>query len=174
VPLISRRSLDTGRSSSSNLVGETRVPRNAPGTPQANACFPAGAGACGGTSDSARERRGELSRRTGSRRTGEHADPRVGLGGKTGWAWGRQGGLAGRRERARKSERVSSGRTRGWAEGELPGTRKRTVGPRTVRPPIRANGAIWPAPPPSRKCRADPLGHHFMEPAITRELRRAY
>jgi len=60
VPLISRRSLDTGRSSSSNLVGETHVPRNAPGTPQANASFwPARAHAAG-TSESARERQAAL------------------------------------------------------------------------------------------------------------------
>jgi len=36
----SRRSLDAGRSSSSNLVDGTHVPRNAPGTPQANGPVP--------------------------------------------------------------------------------------------------------------------------------------
>src|SRR6516225_2853933 len=46
--------------------------------------------------------------------------------------------------------------------------------PRTAGPSLRANGAIRPAPPPSYNAGADPLGHRcFMEPAITRELRRA-
>src|SRR5690348_14161707 len=75
------------------------------------------------------------------------------------------------------TRRVRRKRTRLVAGASLllacPRISKRTVGPLTVRPPIRANGAIRPTPRPSCQCLrggADPLGHRcFMKSAITRE-----
>jgi len=185
VPLISRRSLDTGRSSSSNLVGETRVPRNAPGTPQANACFPSGAGARGGTSDSAGAPGRAVAQNRGARgpKGGLGERGKVGLGGETRWAWG-ETGWAWRQTRAASGEREDDlGRARGWARGEREGgLRKKVKSPGHANTPLAPGRSGRPSGPtvrsgrPRRRHRnagADPLGHRFMESAITRELRRA-
>ena len=106
--------------------------------------------------------RGEL----GSTRT------QGGLGGETAWGdrggLGRQGGLGGAKGWVRMSDRVDSGK-----KVSLLRTRNRTVGPgRSGRP----SGPTVRSSRPRRRRRnagADPLGHRFMESAITRELRRA-
>src|SRR6185437_486257 len=149
---------------SSNLVGETHVPRNAPGTPQANARF-----------RSARRTRGARmrARRTkesGGRLEGEQRRARAkqGLGSQGGGSGGEQGGGLGENVKTRQA--------------------KRTVGPRTVRPPVRdsadsggrtpaprgTNDAIRPTPPPSQKCRGRSVATRLLHGVrLTRELQRA-
>lgn len=168
---------------SSNLVDETHVPRNAPGTPQANARFrPARAHAR--SADESQESGGDCAQRAGSGRSRSEA----GLGQQ-------QGGLGGR-EALEGESSVERGRSKGWGEsqgglGERAGSgsgrsrgprqAKRTVGPRTVRPPMRDcadSRGKDPRPPgeptmrsgrPRRRRRnagADPLGHRsFTESA---------
>jgi hypothetical protein len=164
-----------GSFTSSNLVGETHVPRNAPGTPQANARFrppgrmrgarmrarraeePAPRGRARGRSrvGSGRSRAGAA----GEKRLRERDRSSVGLGRSKGLGESR-GGLG---ERA------------GWlARGEREDPASKTHRwPRTVRPPMRdsadsggrtpgppgTNDAIRPAPPPSQKCRGRSAGH---------------
>ena len=146
---------------SSNLVDETHVPRNAPGTPQANARFrPARAHAR--SADESQESRGDCAQRAGSGRSRSEA----GLGQK-------QGGL-GEREALEGESSVERGRSKGWGEsqgglGERAGSgsgrsrgprqAKRTVGPRTVRPPMRDcadSRGRTPGPPGNQRC--DPAG----------------
>ena len=167
----------------SNLVDETHVPRNAPGTPQANASFrPARAHAR--SADESQESGGDCAQRAGSGRSRSEA----GLGQK-------QGGL-GEREALRESAASGAGEAglgrepgRAWGESRVAGSGRsrgprqatRTVGPRTVRPPhaglCRFPGKD-PRPPgeptmrsgrPRRRRRnagADPLGHRsFTESA---------
>ena len=167
---------------SSNLVDETHVPRNAPGTPQANARFrPARAHAR--SADESQESAGDCAQGAGSGRSRSEA----GLGQK-------QGGLGGR-EALEGESSVGRGRSKGWGEsqgglGERAGSgsgrsrgprqAKRTVGPRpSGRPcgtvpipgegppaPRGTNDAIRPAPPPSQKCRGRSAGHRsFTESA---------
>src|SRR5689334_1657466 len=88
---------------SSNLVGETHVPRNAPGTPQANARFrPARAHAR--SADESQESGGDRARGAGSGRSRSAA----GFG-------QRQGGL-GEREALRERAAPGSGEARAWTE----------------------------------------------------------
>jgi hypothetical protein len=169
---------------SSNLVDETHVPRNAPGTPQANARFrPARAHAR--SADESQESAGDCAQGAGSGRSRSEA----GLGQK-------QGGLGGR-EALEGESSVGRGRSKGlgrepgraWAESRVAGS-ERSRGPRqakrTVGPPdgqaahtglCRFPGRT-PGPPgeptmrsgrPRRRRRnagADPLGHRsFMESA---------
>jgi hypothetical protein len=126
----------------------------------------------------ARERQGEL-----SRRTGEHADPRVAWGREARWAWG-ETGWAWRQTRAASGEREDDlGRARGWARGEREGgLRKKVKSPGHANTPLAPGRSGRPSGPtvrsgrPRRRHRnagADPLGHRFMASAITRELRRA-
>jgi len=90
---------------SSNLVGETHVPRNAPGTPQANARFrPARAHAR--SADESQESGGDCAQRAGSGRSRSEA----GLGQK-------QGGL-GEREALEGESSVERGRSKGWGESQ--------------------------------------------------------
>ena len=135
---------------SSNLVGETHVPRNAPGTPQANARFrPPGthARSADESEESGRacgQRAGSGGSRTGSVR--EHRAPEGDTEGDSSAGLGRSKGLG-------ENRVMGPGRTRG------PRTSKRTVGPRTVRPPIRdsANSG-QKRPRPSGNQRCDPAG----------------
>jgi hypothetical protein len=86
---------------SSNLVGETHVPRNAPGTPQANARFrPARAHAR--SADESQESGGDCAQRPGSGRSRSEA----GLGQK-------QGGSASEK-RLRERAASGSGEARAW------------------------------------------------------------
>ena len=146
---------------SSNLVDETHVPRNAPGTPQANASFrPARAHAR--SADESQESGGDCAQRAGSDRSGSEA----GLGQK-------QGGL-GEREALRESAASGAGEAglgrepgRAWGESRVAGSGRsrgprqatRTVGPRTVRPPMRDcadSRGRTPGPPGNQRC--DPAG----------------
>src|ERR1700748_2827452 len=100
------------------------------------------------------------------------------------------------REQRRARAKQGLGRARGVSGGEQGGglgehvrirQAKRTVGPRTGRPPVRApadsggrtpaprgtNDAIRPTPPPSQKCRGRSAGTPLLHGVrITRELRR--
>jgi hypothetical protein len=174
---------------SSNLVGETHVPRNAPGTPQANARFrPARAHAR--SADESQESAGDCADRAGSGRSRSEA----GLGQK-------QGGL-GEREALEGENSVGRGRSKGWGrareglgESGVAGS-ERSRGPPTSKThrwppdgqaahaglcrfregppaPPGTNDAIRPAPPPSQKCRGRSAGTPLLHGVrITRELRR--
>ena len=132
---------------SSNLVDETHVPRNAPGTPQANARFrPARAHAR--SADESQESGGDCAQRAGSDRSRSEA----GLGQK-------QGGL-GEREALEGESSVERGRSKGWGEsqgglGERAGWRAR--GDREV--PDKQNAPLAPGRSgrPMRDC-ADSRG----------------
>jgi hypothetical protein len=176
---------------SSNLVDETHVPRNAPGTPQANARFrPARAHAR--SADESQESAGDCAQGAGSGRSRSEA----GLGQQ-------QGGLGGR-EALEGESSVGRGRSKGWGESqgglgqragwrarrdrEVPDKQNAPLAPgRSGRPcgtvpipwegppaPRGTNDAIRPAPPPSQKCRGRSAGTPFLHGVrITRELRRA-
>src|ERR1700750_2986833 len=174
---------------SSNLVDETHVPRNAPGTPQANVSFrPARAHAR--SADESQESGGDCAQRAGSDRSRTEA----GLGQK-------QGGL-GEREALRESAasgageaglgraREGLGREQGGGLGEI--ARSPTSNTHRWPPdgqaapcgtvpipgegppaPRGTNDAIRPAPPPSQKCRGRSAGTPFLHGVrITRDLRR--
>jgi hypothetical protein len=127
-----------------------------------------------GRRGSARRARARARGSAGESRRGELGSTRTqgGLGerrpGETEATWGdrvgleeRKGGLGGATRRTRGKKRACPGR----ANAPLaPGRLGRPSGP-TVRSgrPCRRH----------RNARADPLGHRFMESAITRELRRA-
>lgn len=195
-----------GSFTSSNLVGETHVPRNAPGTPQANARFrPARTH----PPRARRARRAEGRARKGRARAEAAQKPLRGRAqAEAGWASARQKRL---RQRAAsssgRSKRSGQGGGRGEAgalerprglgrehggglgenvrspdkQREVPGQAKRTVGPRTVRLPIRdsaGSGEKSPRPPGNQRydpadpaavagnAGADPLGHRsFTESA---------
>lgn len=172
---------------SSNLVGETHVPRNAPGTPQANARFrPTGTHAR--SADEAEESGGACAQGAGS--------------GRSRRAWGRRARRSrvgsGREQRRAESESSvrlrdgapsSSGEARGLGreQGGGPGENVRSPDKQTYRwPPdgqaahpglCRLRGEEPPTPrePTMRSGRprrhrrnagADPLGHRsFMESA---------
>lgn len=167
---------------SSNLVDETHVPRNAPGTPQANARFrPARAHAR--SADESQESGGDCAQRAGSGRSRSEA----GLGQK-------QGGL-GEREALRESAASGAGEAglgrepgRAWGESRVGlGEIARSPTSKTHRWPPDGQAAHAglcrfpgkdPRPPgeptmrsgrPRRRRRnagADPLGHRsFMESA---------
>jgi hypothetical protein len=164
---------------SSNLVGETHVPRNAPGTPQANARFrPPGTHAR--SADESEESGGACAERAGSggSRTGsvrEHRAPEGDTEGDSSVGLGRSKGL-GRAGRARgKNVRSPDKETHRWppdGQAAHPGL-CRLRGRRAPDPPA-TNDAIRPAPPPSQKCRGRSAGTPILHGVrITRELRRA-
>ena len=139
---------------SSNLVGETHVPRNAPGTPQANARFrPARAHAR--SADESQESAGDCAQGAGSGRSRSEA----GLGQK-------QGGLGGR-EALEGESSVGRGRSRageraGWrarGDREVPGKQNAPLAPgRSGRPcgTVPIPGGRTPGPPGNQRC--DPAG----------------
>jgi len=147
---------------SSNLVGETHVPRNAPGTPQANARFrPARAHAR--SADESQESGGDCAQRAGSGRSRSEA----GLGQQ-------QGGLGGR-EALEGESSVGRGRSKGWGESqgglgqraewrarrdrEVPDKQNAPLAPgRSGRPcgTVPIPGGRTPGPPGNQRC--DPAG----------------
>lgn len=155
MPLISRRSRDTGRSPSSNLVGETHVPRNAPGTPQANAVF-ARPGRIRGSADESEERGG--ARRSMHTEVGSGKNQR-GLGEEAGLGSGE------REARLGATMRSPDKPTHRWPpDGQ--------AAPSGTRPALLPRGPIPPDPPLGRRIpgpgnqRCDPAG-----PAAVAECR---
>lgn len=180
---------------SSNLVGETHVPRNAPGTPQANARFRPARRTRGARM---RARRAEETAHRGRARgrSRSEAGPGRSRAGSAREHLREREALEGEQRRARAKQGLGrepgrgSGGEQGGGLGENVKTRqaKRTVGPRTVRPPVRdsadsggrtpaprgTNDAIRPTPPPSQKCRGRSAGTPLLHGVrITRELQRA-
>lgn len=97
---------------SSNLVGETHVPRNAPGTPQANARFrPARAHAR--SADESQESGGDCAQRTGS----GQKPLRGRAPAQAGWARAEAGGL-GERDALEGESSVGLGRSKGLGESQ--------------------------------------------------------
>ena len=176
---------------SSNLVGETHVPRNAPGTPQANARFrPARAHAR--SADESQESGGDCAQRTGS---GAEAAQRPGSGrsrvGSASEKRLRERAASGSGEaRAWERAREGSGREQGGGLGEIvrsPTSKTHRWPPdgqaahtglcrfpgRTPGPP--GNQRCDPADPAAvAECRGRSAGTAFLRGVrITRELRRA-
>jgi hypothetical protein len=162
---------------SSNLVGETHVPRNAPGTPQANARFRRPGRTRGARMRRMRVRRAEEPAPRGRARAeaGGLGRSRVGSGeqrpseGESSVGLGRSKGLGEKGERRARGERevpdkqnvpLAPGRS-GRPSGTLPAPGRRA--PRPPRDPTMRSGR------PRRRRRnagADPLGHRsFMESA---------
>jgi hypothetical protein len=149
-----------GSFTSSNLVGETHVPRNAPGTPQANACF--------------RPARAHARSADESQESGEDCAPRAGPGRSRSEAGPgqKQGGLGEREAPAGESAASGSGEARaresqegleraGWrarGDREVPGKQNAPLAPgRSGRPcGLRRFRERTPGPPGNQRC--DPAG----------------
>jgi hypothetical protein len=150
-----------GSFTSSNLVGETHVPRNAPGTPQANACFrPPGTHArSADEADGSEERRGACARRAVRQKqagSGSSRRARAAAGGLGAEAWRARGE---REVPGQANAPLAPGRS-GRLSGTPPAPGRRDP---ALREPTMRSGR------PRRRRRnagADPLGHRsFMESA---------